>query len=941
MSKEQEYISIYGAKVHNLKNIDLEIPRNQVVVITGVSGSGKSSLVFDTIYAEGQRRYMETFSAYARQFMGQMERPEVEKIAGLSPVIAIKQKTTNKNPRSTVGTVTEVYDFLRLLYARIGKAYSYETGKPMVRYSEKQILEHIFKNFSSQKGWLLAPLIKGRKGHYRELFDQMRKRGFTKVRIDGKVTDLSPKLQVDRYKVHDIEVVVDRLKIVADRKERLAAALKKALQLGKGFVRFMDHETQAVFQYSKFLMCSDTGLSYEEPSPNTFSFNSPYGACSTCKGLGILRQVDLDLVIPDYSKSIDQVGIVPLGKVRSNARFEQLSDIAKKYKFTFSTPIRDIPKPALNRILWGGEHSFETDSFGREEFSHNLAKDGLVALLEHYYRASSSEKIRTWAEGFMTATSCPNCGGTRLKKASLAFRIAEKNIAELTRMDIQTLQNWIGTLPKFLSARQNTVAKELLKEIQSRLGFLLDVGLDYLTLNRPARSLSGGESQRIQLATQIGSQLTGITYILDEPSIGLHQRDNEQLIASMRNLADIGNTVLVVEHDKDVMVAADYLIDLGPKAGLNGGWVVAQGKPNDFKYFDSTTANYLSGKEVISPPKERRKGKGQFLSLKGATGNNLKNVNLRLPLGKFICVTGVSGSGKSTLVNETLYPILRQHFYRTLQKPMPYTSIEGIEHIDKVIEINQAPIGRTPRSNPATYIGVFDAIRKLFASTPEAKVRGYQPSRFSFNVKGGRCERCGGSGKLVIEMHFLPNVEVQCDSCNGKRYNRETLQVLYKGKSINDVLNMTVEEAAVFFEKLPKIYKNIKTLMDVGLGYITLGQSATTLSGGEAQRVKLAKELAKRDTGRTLYLLDEPTTGLHFADIKLLLKVLDKLVDKGNTIVVIEHNMDVIKMADYIFDMGPDGGIRGGQIIAEGTPEEIVTCKESHTGRFLKKELRA
>ncbi|MCH2046201.1 MAG: excinuclease ABC subunit UvrA, partial [Saprospiraceae bacterium] len=924
MSKEQEYINIYGANVHNLQNIDLHIPRNQMVVITGVSGSGKSSLAFDTIYAEGQRRYMETFSAYARQFIGEMERPDVEKITGLSPVIAIEQKTTSKNPRSTVGTVTEIYDFLRLLYARASEAYSHKTGKPMVRYNEEQITDHIFENFQDKKGFLLAPLIRGRKGHYRELFDQMRKQGFTKVRIDGIVIDLSPKLQVDRYKTHDIEVVIDRLKITEDRKERFAASLKKALNLGKGFIMFMDYETEEVYQYSKYLMCSDTGLSYEEPSPNTFSFNSPYGACGTCKGLGIVHEVDLDLVIPDYTKSINQVGIVPLGEVRNNLTFKQLRAISKKYNFTFSTPIEDIPQKALDIILHGGDDSFEASQFGREEFSHNLAKDGLIKMLKHYYKDSSSEKIRTWAEEFMTITHCPDCGGARLKKESLAFKVAAKNIAELAQMDIKSLQNWISSLPTLLSTRQNAIAKEILKEIRLRLGFLLDVGLDYLTLDRPARTLSGGESQRIRLATQIGSQLTGITYILDEPSIGLHQRDNEQLITSLRNLADIGNTVLVVEHDKDIMVAADHLIDLGPKAGLNGGLVVAQGKPTEFDKFDSITANFLSGKENIDTPQERRAGNGMFLHLKGAKGNNLKGVDLKVPLGKFVCVTGVSGSGKSTLVNETLYPILRQHFYRSLQKPMPYDSIEGIEHIDKVIEISQSPIGRTPRSNPVTYIGVFDTIRKLFASTPEAKIRGYKPGRFSFNVKGGRCEMCGGSGRRVIEMQFLPNVEVECESCNGKRYNRETLQILYKGKSINDVLNMTVEEACGFFENLPKIYKHIKTLKDVGLGYITLGQSATTLSGGEAQRVKLAKELAKRDTGKTLYILDEPTTGLHFADIKMLLVVLEKLVNKGNTILVIEHNMDVIKMADYIVDVGPEGGKRGGTILVEGTPETVA-----------------
>lgn len=939
MENSQEFIQIFGAKEHNLQNIDLRIPRNQMVVITGVSGSGKSSLAFDTIYAEGQRRYMETFSAYARQFIGDMERPDVEKITGLSPVIAIEQKTTSKNPRSTVGTVTEIYDFLRLLFARAGEAYSYNTGQKMVRYTEEEIAAHIFGHFQGKKGMILAPLVRARKGHYRELFDQMRKQGFSKMRIDGFIIDLSPGMQVDRYKVHDIELVVDRLMIEEDRKDRFGASLQTALRLGDGFMMFLDAETDEVFQYSKHLMCADTGLSYEEPSPNSFSFNSPYGACPKCKGLGVVHEVAQERIIPDASKTINQVGIVPLGEVRNNMTFKQLRAIAKKYDFTFSTPIDELSEEALHVILYGGDNTFEARKFGKEEFSHNLAKEGLIEMLKRYYKESTSEKIRRWAEEFMVVADCSECDGTRLKKQALFFKVAEKNIADLAQMDIQNLHDWVGSVVDQLSGRQLAIAKDILKELRLRLGFLLDVGLDYLSLNRPARTLSGGESQRIRLATQIGSQLTGITYILDEPSIGLHQRDNEQLIRALRDLTDIGNTVLVVEHDKDIMMAADYLIDLGPLAGKLGGHVVAAGKPQEFLTKDSLTATYLNETQQIEVPEKRRKGTGKSIVLKGARGNNLKSVDLTIPLGKFVCITGVSGSGKSTLVNETLYPILRQHFYNSLKKPMPYTSIKGIDLVDKVIEIDQAPIGRTPRSNPATYIGVFDNIRKLFSSTPESKIRGYKPGRFSFNVKGGRCEVCGGSGKRVIEMQFLPNVEVECENCSGKRYNRETLEILYAGESINDILDMTVDEATEFFKRVPRIYQYVSTLQMVGLGYITLGQSATTLSGGEAQRIKLAKELAKKDTGNTLYILDEPTTGLHFADIKLLLGVLEELVDRGNTIVVIEHNMDVIKMADYVVDVGPEGGHRGGTIVVEGTPEKIAKHPSSHTGRFLKLEL--
>ncbi|WBM76254.1 excinuclease ABC subunit UvrA [Saprospira grandis] len=938
-SKEQEFMEIWGASEHNLKKINLRIPRNQLVVITGVSGSGKSSLAFDTIYAEGQRRYMETFSSYARQFIGNMERPDVEKIEGLSPVIAIEQKTTSKNPRSTVGTVTEIYDFLRLLYARASDAYSYKTGKKMQRYSEEQIIEHIFQHFEGKKGILLAPLVRARKGHYRELFEQMRKQGFTKMRIDGYMIDLEAGMQIDRYKTHDIELVVDRLKVSKKRRDRFELSLKTALKHGNGFVMFMEHESETIHQYSKYLMCTDSGISYEEPSPNSFSFNSPYGACPHCKGLGELHEVDLELVIPDDSKSINEQAIVPLGEVRKNLTFKQLRALSKKYKFSFSTPVKEIPEEALRTILYGGDGSFDARNFGREELSHNLADEGLVRMLKHYYKSSSSEKIRSWAEEFMRVIDCPQCEGSRLRKESLYFKLAEKNIAELAQMDIRSLYDWLEELPSQLSKRQQLIGTDIIKELRLRLGFLLEVGLDYLQLNRPARTLSGGESQRIRLATQIGSQLTGITYVLDEPSIGLHQRDNEQLIVALRELTDIGNSVLVVEHDKDIMLASDYLIDLGPKAGKLGGEIVAEGKPQDFLSQSGITADYLANRLKILTPTARRKGHGKQLQLKGAKGNNLKSVDLELPLGTLICVTGVSGSGKSTLVNETLYPILRQHFYNSIQKPLAYDSIEGIEHIDKVIEIDQQPIGRTPRSNPATYIGVFDEIRKLFAAIPEAKIRGYKPGRFSFNVSGGRCEDCGGSGYRLIEMQFLPNVEVECENCKGKRYNRETLEIIYKKKSISDVLQMSVDEASDFFADLPKIHRKIATLQDVGLGYITLGQSATTLSGGEAQRIKLAKELSKRDTGNTFYILDEPTTGLHFADIRLLLNVLNMLVERGNTVLVIEHNMDVIKVADYLVDIGPEGGAKGGQIIAQGSPEEIAACPNSHTGRFLKLEL--
>lgn len=935
-----DYIEVSGARVHNLKGIDVRIPRNKLVVITGISGSGKSSLAFDTIYAEGQRRYMETFSAYARQFIGEMERPDVENISGLSPVISIEQKTTSRNPRSTVGTVTEIYDFMRLLFARTGEAYSYETGEKMVRYNEEQMKARLLEEYAGRKIILLAPLVRGRKGHYRELFEQVRKQGYAKVRVDGETLDLKPGMQIDRYKVHDIELVVDRIKVSEERHDRISQSLQTALKMGNGLIMIMDHETDNIDTLSKHLMDPKTGISYEEPSPNSFSFNSPYGACPVCNGLGTVNTVDMGKVIPDDSKTIHNTGIVPFGEVRQNMTFKQLRAIAKKYKFTFATPIRDIPKEALDTILYGGNEKIAVKiNYGNSDYSYNLAQEGLVNMLKRWYEDTSSEKIRRWAEEFMTVDACPECNGYRLKKESLHFKIAEKHIGELSEMDITELAEWMTNVEQHLSERRQLIATEILKEIRLRLGFLLHVGLDYLSLNRPARTLSGGESQRIRLATQIGSQLTGITYILDEPSIGLHQRDNQRLIEALRELAEIGNTVLVVEHDKDIMLASDYVIDLGPGAGKHGGELVGEGSPENFLKVDTLTADYLNARKHIEVPKKRRPGNGKFLKLHGAAGNNLREIDVKIPLGTFICVTGVSGSGKSTLINETLYPILRQHFYKSLKSPLPYRKVEGLDNIDKVIEIDQSPIGRTPRSNPATYTGVFTDIRKLFSELPEAKIRGYKPGRFSFNVKGGRCEVCGGSGMRTIEMNFLPDVNIECERCLGRRYNRETLEILYKGKSISDVLDMTVEEAAEFFAPIPKIYRKLKTLHDVGLDYITLGQSATTLSGGEAQRVKLSEELSKRDTGNTLYILDEPTTGLHFEDIRHLLAVLNRLVEKGNTVIVIEHNLDVIKVADHIIDMGPEGGRRGGTILCTGTPEAVAEHPESHTGKFLIEEL--
>lgn len=932
-------IVVIGAREHNLKNIDVNIPRQKLVVLTGISGSGKSSLAFDTIYAEGQRRYMETFSAYVRQFIGKLERPDVEKIDGLSPVISIEQKTTGWNPRSTVGTVTEIYDFLRLLYARASEAYSYISGKKMVKYSEPEIIEKIRENFGGRAITILAPVVKGRKGHYRELFEQVRKQGYTKVRIDKVVVDLKPGMMADRYKTHDIEVVIDRIVNDPTKEDRLIQSLQIALKMGEGILQILDNESGEEASFSKHLMDPETGLSYEEPNPNSFSFNSPYGACPTCDGLANIQQVDIDKVIPDPTKSINDGGIAPLGEVRDNTNFKLLRALTKKYKFSFATPINEIPEEALNIILHGDKDNKVFGYVKSNDLTSNLLQEGLFKQLERWYGDTGSEKIRSWAEEFMKQTSCPECEGMRLKKSSLAYKIDEKNISELALMDLDTLALWFEGLEERMNDKQAMIAAEVLKEIRLRLKFLLDVGLDYLTLDRQARTLSGGESQRTRLANQIGSQLSGITYIMDEPSIGLHQRDNHKLIKSLRNLCDIGNSVLVVEHDKDIMMASDYLIDLGPGAGKHGGELVAQGHPDDFMKQASLTADYLSNRVYISLPFERRKGNGNFLTLKGATGNNLQNVTLQIPLGTFTCITGVSGSGKSTLINETLYPILRQHFYRSIQDPKPHESFSGLEAIDKVVEIDQSPIGRTPRSNPATYTNVFNDIRKIFSELPEAKIRGYKPGRFSFNVKGGRCETCQGAGKRVIEMNFLPDVLVDCETCLGKRYNRETLEILYKSKSISDVLNMTVDEAVEFFEPMPSIFRKVRTLQEVGLGYITLGQQATTLSGGEAQRVKLSEELAKRDTGKTLYILDEPTTGLHFQDIGHLLDVLQKLVDKGNTVVVIEHNMDVVKVADHIIDLGPEGGRGGGKIVAEGTPEEIALRIDTHTGFYLKKEM--
>lgn len=930
-------IEIFGAREHNLKNIDISFDRNQLVVITGLSGSGKSSLAFDTIYAEGQRRYMESFSAYARSFIGNMQRPDVDQINGLSPVISIEQKTTSRNPRSTVGTTTEIYDFLRLLFARAGEAFSYATGKKMIKQSEDQIIDHILEKHKGKKLTLLAPVVKGRKGHYRELFQQISKLGFLKVRVNGEIQDITPKMQVDRYKTHDIEIIIDRIVPDTKDRQRISQSVKSALDFGKGLMMTVD-ENNEVGHLSKNLMDPESGISYDEPAPNTFSFNSPYGACPSCNGLGVIEEITLASVIPDDSLSISRGGIKALGEFRDVWIFKKIEAILKKEKFNISTPIRDLPEKVLEKILYGDEESVKVPSVKYPGTEWNTKFEGVITHLKKQ-KDSGSEKIEQWLKDFSVISSCPSCEGARLKKESLHFKIDGKNISELARMDIDELAKWFVGLEERLTERQNIIATEVLKEIRKRTDFILNVGLNYLTLDRPLKSLSGGEAQRIRLATQIGTQLVGVLYIMDEPSIGLHQRDNVRLINALRELRDLGNTVIVVEHDKDMMLASDYLIDIGPGAGRHGGKIVAAGTPQDVLDSGSVTSEYLKGIRQIPVPKERRKGNGEYLKLTGATGHNLKEVTLKLPLGQMTCVTGVSGSGKSSLIHETLYPILSQKFYRSRKEPLPYKSIDGLSHLDKVIEVDQSPIGRTPRSNPATYTGVFTDIRSLFANLPEAKIRGYKPGRFSFNVKGGRCETCEGGGMKLIEMDFLPDVLVPCETCKGKRYNRETLEVRFKGKSISDVLEMTVEQAVDFFEFQPKIVRKINTLNDVGLGYVTLGQHATTLSGGEAQRVKLATELSKRDTGKTIYILDEPSTGLHFQDIQHLLDVLNKLVDKGNTVLIIEHNLDIIKVADYIVDIGPEGGNKGGKIVAAGTPEKVMNSKESLTAQFLKEEL--
>ncbi len=938
---EDEFIEIYGARENNLKNIDLRIPRDKLVVITGLSGSGKSSLAFETIYAEGQRRYMESFSAYARQFIGSMERPDVDEIRGLSPVISIEQKSVNRNPRSTVGTITEIYDFMRLLYARAAIPYSYNTGEKMVRYSEEQITQMIMEQYKDKRINVLAPVVRGRKGHYRDLFEQIRQQGFIKVRVDGEIRELTFGMQLDRYKTHDIEIVIDRLVVHEDFKERIVKSVETAFRKGKGMLMVAEEGTTDVRYFSKLLMCPTTGIAYQDPEPNTFSFNSPYGACPKCNGLGTVIQVDMKKIIPDPSISLRKGGLAPLGEYKNNWVFNQLEVIGTRYGFTLDTPISEIPENAMSIILYGSNESFTvTKEYLGTSSTYSMPFEGVVNVIKKQNEENAPASIVKWANSFMNETECPECHGQRLKKEALYFRLNGKNIAELADMDVNSLSKWLDDLPKHLDEKQKEISHDILNEIKKRISFLLNVGIDYLNMNRPAKSLSGGESQRIRLATQIGSQLTGILYILDEPSIGLHQRDNHRLIESLKELRDIGNSIIVVEHDKDTMLAADHLIDIGPGAGVNGGNVVFQGSPKDAMHGKGLTCDYLRGKKRIEVPKTRRiPFEGQHLRLFNASGHNLKNVDLDLPLGVMVCVTGVSGSGKSTLINETLYPILSKHFYRSEKNPLPYDRIEGLEFIDKVIEIDQAPIGKTPRSNPATYTKVFDDIRKLYGELPESKIRGYKSGRFSFNVKGGRCETCQGAGVRVIEMNFLPDVHVKCETCQGKRYNRETLEVRFKGKSINDVLNLTIDEAVTFFENFPSILQKIKTLQDVGLGYITLGQPSTTLSGGEAQRVKLATELAKRDTGKTLYILDEPTTGLHFEDIKILMEVLNKLVNKGNTVLIIEHNMDVIKMADYIIDMGPEGGERGGKILCEGTPEEIVKKAVGYTAKYLKDEL--
>lgn len=942
MDREDEKINVWGARVHNLKNINVEIPRNSLTVITGLSGSGKSSLAFDTIYAEGQRRYIETFSAYARNFLGGMERPDVDKITGLSPVISIEQKTTNKNPRSTVGTTTEIYDYLRLLYARAGIAYSYATGEEMVKYTEEDVLKMIHTKYDRKKIFILAPLVRNRKGHYRELFESMRKKGYLHIRVDGEVKEIVRGMKTDRYKNHNIEVVIDKLQVQDKDDERLKKSVAAAMKQGDGLLMIMEKDTNEAKYYSKRLMCPTTGMSYGDPAPNKFSFNSPEGACPRCKGLGYVNEIDINKIMPDMKLSIKQGGIIPLGKYKNQMIFWQIDAILEKYGCDLNTPINEIQEEAMNEILYGSLEPVRI----RKELVHTSSDyfvdfDGIIKYLHNVIENDDSASGQKWADQFQTVCQCPECNGQRLKRESLSYKIWDKNISEVANLDISELKEWLIEAKRHLNERQTKIASEIIKEIITRIDFMLEVGLDYLSLNRQSATLSGGESQRIRLATQIGSQLVNVLYILDEPSIGLHQRDNDRLIKSLKELRDLGNTVIVVEHDKDMMLSADYIVDIGPKAGRKGGEVVFQGKPDEMLKQHTITSQYLNGEMKIEVPAERRKGNGKYIILKGASGNNLKNIDVEFPLGKLIVVTGVSGSGKSTLINETLQPILSQHFYRSLKKPMPYKSIEGIEHIDKVVNVDQSPLGRTPRSNPATYTGVFSDIRSLFVNLPEAKIRGYKPGRFSFNVKGGRCEACGGNGYKTIEMRFLPDIMVPCEVCHGKRYNRETLEVRYKGKSIADVLDMTINQAVEFFENIPDILRKIKTIQDVGLGYIKLGQPSTTLSGGESQRVKLATELSKRDTGKTLYILDEPTTGLHFEDIRILMNVLQELVDRGNTVIIIEHNLDVIKLADYIIDMGPEGGRNGGTVLATGTPEEVAESTKGFTPRFLKKELQA
>ena len=940
MQEEQEYINVYGARVHNLKNIDVSIPRDSLTVVTGLSGSGKSSLAFDTLFAEGQRRYIETFSAYARNFLGNLERPDVDKITGLSPVISIEQKTTNKNPRSTVGTTTEIYDFLRLLYARAGEAYSYLSGEKMVKYTEEQIIDLILHEYKDKRIFLLAPLVRNRKGHYKELFEQVRKKGYLYVRVDGEVREALPGMKLDRYKNHDVEVVIDKL-IPQDKDDtRLKNSVATAMKQGDGLLMVLDTMTNEVRHYSKRLMCPVTGLSYREPAPHNFSFNSPQGACPKCKGLGVVNLIDIDKVIPDRSLSIAEGAIIPLGKYKNSMIFWQIAALLEKYEATLKTPVQDLPDEAVDDVLYGSDERLKIkSSLVGTSSDYFVVFEGVVKYIQMLQDSDASATARKWAEQFAKTDVCLECHGSRLNREALSFRIHDKNIYQLAAMDISELYDWLMHVDEFLTSKQRQIAAEILKEIRTRLKFLLDVGLDYLSLNRTSMSLSGGESQRIRLATQIGSQLVNVLYILDEPSIGLHQRDNERLIHSLKELRDIGNTVIVVEHDKDMMLSADYIIDMGPKAGRLGGEVVFAGTPQEMLRTHTLTSQYLNGELAIEVPPTRREGNGHSLWLRGARGNNLKNVDVEFPLGKLICVTGVSGSGKSTLINETLQPVLSQRFYRSLQEPLPYTSVEGLEYIDKVVNVDQSPLGRTPRSNPATYTGVFQDIRDLFAGLPESKMRGYRPGRFSFNVSGGRCEACQGNGYKTIEMNFLPDVYVPCEVCHGKRYNRETLEVRYKGKSIADVLDLTINLAVEFFENVPSILNKIKVLQDVGLGYIKLGQPSTTLSGGESQRVKLATELSKRDTGKTVYILDEPTTGLHFEDIRVLLNVLNRLVDKGNTVIVIEHNLDVIKMADYIIDMGPEGGRGGGELLSCGTPEEVAMSDRGFTPRFLRQEL--